>query len=293
MYSCVQWYIAVYSDVIKIIIYLRTYHGVIHGVLTNLSRWRSCVFLICIIFAPLSIFIKISNMSDVLRSSTSGLFEQTEHEDGCAVIIAITKVSGKDHTLLYCMDVADGFHRVFGKPFRLHNKDGRELWPIHYLREERLKVESIVSYKRSKHIRYCKNTLLQMVSKKSLWILFCVRWRYDILMGDFLVLCGTEIPWYRVLRSFRLRVVSPNTRPLICISLNKNGSFCFHMFRPIKRLGIYIYVARYSKIAPIVRCVISKNRHILSLGSLWLNERRYSMFGNRITKMVTTPGSDF
>ena len=111
-------------------------------------------------------------MSDV-PPSTSSMLSLFTHEDGHGVIIAIAKANDKGHTsTVYCMDVAVDFqneeYRVFGKPFRLHNKDGRYIWCNHYLRNERLKVESIVSYTnkntRFKDIRYCKNTKLQMVS---------------------------------------------------------------------------------------------------------------------------------
>lgn len=91
-------------------------------------------------------------------------------EDDKAVIIAVAKASDKGHTsTVYCLDVIGDFRygdcQVFGKPFRLHNVD-RYIWCNQKLRDDRLKVGSIVLYRESEKngFSYHRNTGEHMVS---------------------------------------------------------------------------------------------------------------------------------
>lgn len=108
-----------------------------------------------------------SHMSDVFHSSPN-LFSQ---EDGKAVIIAIAKASHEGHSSsVYCLEVIGSFRngdcQVFGKPFRLHNEVGRYIWCNRKLRNDRLKVGSIVMYRGSVNNRYHRNTGEHMVSSE-------------------------------------------------------------------------------------------------------------------------------
>lgn len=92
-------------------------------------------------------------------------------EDDKAVIIGIGKANDKGHTsTVYCLDVIGDFRygdcQVFGKPFRLYNKVDRYIWCNQKLRDDRLKVGSIVVYKESENDRcsYHRNTGEHMVS---------------------------------------------------------------------------------------------------------------------------------
>lgn len=118
--------------------------------------------LIFIILPPFSHF--FSNMSD----RNASLFS---HEDDKAVIIAIGKANNEGHTsTVYCLEVIGDFRsgdcHVLGKPFRLHNEFDRYIWCNQKLRDDRLKVGSIVLYRESEKngFSYHRNTGEHMVS---------------------------------------------------------------------------------------------------------------------------------
>ena len=103
-------------------------------------------------------------MSDVCPSSQN-FFSREEN----AVIIAIAKANHEGHSsTVYCLEVIGDFRNgdchVFGEPFRLHNQLGRYIWCNQQLRNDRLKVGSIVVYSGSVNNRYSRNTEEQMVS---------------------------------------------------------------------------------------------------------------------------------
>ena len=109
-----------------------------------------------------------SNLSLVRSSSSSSLFSP---DDGHAVIIALAKANNKRvKSNVYCLEVDGDFQNgegyVLGSPFRLHNEDNHCVWVNHWLRERKLQVGSIISYKRCRNgdVRYFDNTGVEMVS---------------------------------------------------------------------------------------------------------------------------------
>lgn len=89
-------------------------------------------------------------------SCTELSFEPFSSDDGRAVVIALTQGNNEGHTsLVYCLEVVGDFgsEQALGKPFRLHNRQGRYIWDNHQLREEGFKRGTLISFKTVQRFR--------------------------------------------------------------------------------------------------------------------------------------------
>ena len=132
------------------------------------------------------------SQKDTMLGTGSSLTEVKEAEVNPnrkhALVISLSRGHDRgDTSLVYCLKIDCDFEeeesvRVLGGPFRLYNNDGWYIWQNEDLRDNEIKVGSIISYqfvKAFRSRRYLTNTGKKLVSPTACWCIHRLNYQIE------------------------------------------------------------------------------------------------------------------